>query len=126
MGEGFKVYILFLLWSGILLGVPQLLGLEKNVVISATIALCVALAATIFAQDKKEETVGKKMAGTYCHIWIFLTYCIVAMFRICFTDIDYSAMKDLGLGTIFYAVLVPIALIIEIVYKKRQINKGKD
>ena len=124
--EGFKVYILFFLWQSILLGVPFLLGLEKIVGISAIIALCVALAATIFAQDKKEEAFGKKMAGTYCHIWIFVTYCIVAMFRICFSDIDYLAMKDLGYGTIFYALLIPIALIIEILYKKRETNKGKE
>lgn len=124
MDKGFKVYIFFLLWLGIVVGVPSLIFDARQVGIIGSIAASIGMAAMVLAEQGKENTFKKDVSVTYGHFWIFLAYAVGGMFTIGFGEMDYEEIKTLGKSIVFYAALPVPVLFIE-AFAKDRIEKKK-
>lgn len=121
MDKGFKLYLLFFLWMGIVVGSPCL-------IFGDDLALCATLAAgfgpgissTISSHPDSKGFFMKELPFTYAHYWVFLAYVVIGIFMIGFTDKSYDAMKCIGKGALFYAILPVVVFIIECFIKDRK------
>lgn len=110
--NGCLIYGLFLLWLGIVVGIPCIIFDTKQVGITSCIAVSIGMYTMAISGEAKEHTFKKDFSYTYSHFWMFLAYAVGGMFTIGFGDIDYEGIKSLGKSIVFYAVLpVPVFFI---------------
>lgn len=122
MDEGFKIHLLFLLWLGIIVGLPCII-LGDSVAIPGGIAACTIFATIAFVYQEKESSFKKEYIATYSHFWMFLTYAIIGMFKIAFKTIEYDDIKALSQGLIFFAIYPVVTFFIESWLNERRRKK---
>lgn len=119
--DDFKVVVKVMLWLCIMIFIPKLIFDSKEVAMTGIIAISVSIIS--FINEPKKESFKENYPITHYHIWIFAAYSIVALIRICFMEMEYEEMKDLGRGLFFYLATPACAYFIE---KHIKENKGKD
>lgn len=112
--KGCLSIVLFFLWLGIVVGIPCLI-FGKDVGLWATLAASfgLPLGFTISDHPGSKGYLAKELPFTYAHLWIFLAYVVIGIFTIGFTDKSYDAMKCIGKGALFYAILPVVVFFIE-------------
>lgn len=124
MDKGFKAYIFFLLWMGIVIGAPSLIFDARQVAIIGCIAASIGMGAIIIVGQEEESTFKKEISVTYGHFWMFIAYAVGGMFTIGFGEMDYEEIKTLGKSIVFYAAL-PVPIFLAETFIKDRIEKKK-
>ncbi len=119
--DDFKVVAKVMLWLCVMVFLPRLIFDSSAVGMTGFIAIGISLIS--FIDKPKEGSFKQKLPITYYHIWIFMVYSIIALIRICFMEMEYEEIKDLGRGLFFYLATPACAYFIE---KHIKENKGKD
>ncbi len=109
MDKGFKVHILFLLWLGIIAGIPFLIFGESSIAICGIIAVFGGLLLWGSAEKGPKNTFRHDMPLTYAHFGVFIIYAVVAVLTIAFGALDYDGVTCLSRG-IFFFITYPVLL----------------
>lgn len=122
MNEGFKAYIVFLLWLAFACWVPSLIFDVEDISLCAAIAASIggAIGIAIIEHPDSKGFFAKELPFTCVHFWIFVAYAVVGMFMVGFGDIPYKDVVAFGKSIVFYTVLPIIVLIIECIINDRK------
>lgn len=123
MDNGFKIYLLFFLWLGIVTGIPNLFYHSEESALLGVTAIGVGIAAMAMSGQIEGFSFWKKYPVTYGHFWMFLVYAVGGIFMIGFRDMEYGDMRALGKCILFYTAYPVIAFVIEYWIKTRKEKK---
>ena len=117
--KGCLIYGIFLMWLGVVIGLPSLIFDSRHVGICGIIGISVGMVTGAHIDQKKDRSIRKEIPFTYAHFWMMIAYCVSAIITIGFVDIPYDEMRNLGKCAIFYLILPAVVLLIECITKDK-------
>lgn len=121
MDKGFKLYVLVLIWMGIMTCLPQIIFDGDYIALTGIISCCIGVAIFILANERKKNAFISNLPVTYLHIAILVSYAFASIFTIAFTDINKNSIKPLSQSILAYIIYPILSFIIEsIINNKRE------
>lgn len=120
MDRGFAIYVLVLIWMGVMTCLPQIIFDGDYIALTGAISCCLGLAIFALANEGKKNAFVANLPLTYLHVAILVSYAFVGLFMIAFKDINNNSIRPLAQSILAYIAYPILSFIVETIINEKK------